>query len=355
MPDSPQAPDPIAVADDICEILFHEDAGSQLSRLAALVTEAGASFDATLAELADRDGISKLLPRAHSTEAASLQAAMVAGVNTAEGATLLAGALVDRSLDCDRAMLASLIARANQRGILPALFASIIEGARYERLCTLLLSDGTTDSAALRALAAARPDYGREALNRPALLELRGSATTARKYDLLIVPGYTPVDAAAPIALDDLPPARQRLTLALQQFESGVAPFFFLTGGSVHPPGTPLNEALMMRTFLLAQGVPENRILVDPHARHSTTNIRNAGRLILAEKRTSALIVTGFERSIFAQDFYFSHDTLSTFDARCKKTLGHSVGTLSGVADHLIAYTPVPEVATPNWQDPLDW
>ena len=44
---------------------------------------------------------------------------------------------------------------------------------------------------------------------------------------------------------------------------------------SVHPDDTPFNEAWEMRSFLLQHGVPEDMIVGDFYARHTTTNLRN--------------------------------------------------------------------------------
>jgi len=44
---------------------------------------------------------------------------------------------------------------------------------------------------------------------------------------------------------------------------------------------TPFCEAIEMKQALMAEyGIPADAILIDPHARHTTTNIRNAARLL---------------------------------------------------------------------------
>ena len=47
-----------------------------------------------------------------------------------------------------------------------------------------------------------------------------------------------------------------------------------------------------MRQWLIARGVDPARILVEPCARHTTTNLRNAGRMVLAAGAHEALVVT---------------------------------------------------------------
>jgi hypothetical protein len=248
-----------------------------------------------------------------------------------------------------------LVAHAERRGELPALFGRLIAAGLYEPLIAVLGLDKARSSAALRALARTRPTYDADKLNAVALQALRaGSRSADYRYDLLIVPGYTPLKAERPMRLADLPAARQRVELAAQEFLDGRAPYVFVTGGSVYPAGTPHNEALMMREYLMELGVSPSRILVDPHARHSTTNLRNAGRLMLELSLSRALIITGFESPVFSQGFYFGNPTLSTFTLRCRKELGYCVGELISIDDNRIEFTPDPACLTPSYDDPLD-
>ena len=50
----------------------------------------------------------------------------------------------------------------------------------------------------------------------------------------------------------------------------------------MHPMLTQFDEAMEMRKELMMQwGVPADAILVDPYARHTTTNLRNAAREVI--------------------------------------------------------------------------
>jgi uncharacterized SAM-binding protein YcdF (DUF218 family) len=100
-------------------------------------------------------------------------------------------------------------------------------------------------------------------------------------FDAIIVPGYTPLDLEAPAA-ELHPIAKERLRHAAADFEGNLAPFVVLSGGNVHPDGTPYNEAIEMKRFLVASGFPERRVFVEPCARHSHTNLRNVARLLLS-------------------------------------------------------------------------
>jgi len=255
----------------------------------------------------------------------------------------------------DRAAMAHWIVAISDAGALPGVFAQVIEAGQYEAVAGLLARGGPEASGALEALAKARPSYSGEAVNAATLESIAARGDWDRyEYDFLIVPGFTPVHARGQLSIAELPPAQQRLDLAVADFEKRRAPYILVSGGSVHPSGTPYNEALMMRDYLMSRGVPLDRILVDPFARHSTTNLRNAGRMMLAARRTRALIVTGFDGGHFDQAFYFSHPVLSTFRSRCKSELGYEVGALTGVDDHHIAFRPAPEVVRLNYRDPLD-
>src|SRR5690606_16013202 len=128
----------------------------------------------------------------------------------------------------------------------------------------------------------------------------------------------------------------------------GRAPFVLVTGGAVHPEDTPVIEAVQLRAELVRLGVPAERIAVDAAARHSTTNLRNAARFMLARGLDRALVVTSF-----GQSFYFSSPHLSTFHRRSRRQLGHEVGRMRRVDLYRTAFFPDPRALTPG-DDPLD-
>jgi hypothetical protein len=113
-----------------------------------------------------------------------------------------------------------------------------------------------------------------------------------------------------------------------------------------------------MKDALLALGVRAENILVDARARHTTTNLRNAGRMMRKLGMSKAVVVTaggGIAGSnLFGQDFYLAHPTLSTFHSRCERELGYRVGELRGIDDGRIELVPSPAVDQPSFRDPLD-
>jgi DUF218 domain len=97
------------------------------------------------------------------------------------------------------------------------------------------------------------------------------------KYSVIVIPGAGPNDPKVPLSGEGL----LRCRIAAQRYFEGLAPFIITSGGRVHPYKTIYSEAYEMKKYLMEQmNVPENAIIMDPHARHTTTNMRNAARLI---------------------------------------------------------------------------
>jgi hypothetical protein len=166
------------------------------------------------------------------------------------------------------------------------------------------------------------------------------------EVDALIIPGYTP-RLGRSRGLH--PEAASRCAAAAADLRAGVAPYVIVSGGAVHGPD---NEALLLREALLADGVAEDRILVEPCARHTTTNLRNAGRIMLRHGLRDAYVVThdapghaagDWLRRAATQAGYIGFPRASTFALRCRLSLGYSVGELRWVRPMHIHFVPAPE------------
>lgn len=73
----------------------------------------------------------------------------------------------------------------------------------------------------------------------------------------------------------------KRADQGVKLWREGLAPVIAFSGGHLHPVHTPFSEAIEMKKYIMdVYNVPENVIIVDPHARHTTTNIRNIGRMM---------------------------------------------------------------------------
>jgi hypothetical protein len=269
------------------------------------------------------------------------------------------------------ATLAGLL-RADLSGAQPGAVKSTLDATPRERARLLrALADAFRDAALVawieaspaakaRALALAKavapPDPG--AAHNATTVEhfRRFDAWDRFAYRMIIVPGYTPLDQkqAAPGVH---PVARRRLEMAVEDHGAGRAPFILVSGADVYPRGTPYFEAIEMKNALCAMGVPATQILVEARARHTTTNLRNAGRIMRRLGVARALLITkggGIGGSdVFGQDFYLANPGLSTFHGRCRGELGYEVGTLRGVGDGRIEFDVSPEVDRPAY-DPLD-
>jgi hypothetical protein len=155
------------------------------------------------------------------------------------------------------------------------------------------------------------------------------------RWPFLIVPGYTPRFGWR---RGLHPRAIGRLRRALAGLRAGLAPAVIVSGGAVHSDD---NEALLMQSWLLAQGVPQDKIVVEPSARHTTTNLRNAGRILLAHGAREALVVTSDE-----QAYYVGFPWLSSFHLRCLAELGYLVGDLKWLGPQHVRFRPSSRVLT---------
>jgi hypothetical protein len=134
-------------------------------------------------------------------------------------------------------------------------------------------------------------------------------------YAAIVVLGQGPTDPST--ALN--PAGRARADLAFERWAAGLAPFVLLSGGHVHPDRTPFSEAVEMRRHLIeVRGMPASAIFVDPYARHTTTNLRNATRVLARAgvPMDRPLLVT----SDPIQSIYV---TSGGYASRCDESLGY--------------------------------
>ncbi|MEO6924871.1 MAG: YdcF family protein [Bryocella sp.] len=94
-------------------------------------------------------------------------------------------------------------------------------------------------------------------------------------YSVIVVPGQGPEIPEEEFS----PMGRAVVEIAVREYREGKAPFLVVSGGTVHPELTKYCEAYEMKRELMTQWkVPESAIIVEPYARHTTTNIRNVVR-----------------------------------------------------------------------------
>ena len=131
--------------------------------------------------------------------------------------------------------------------------------------------------------------------NKAALEHLKTIKWSDYQYSFILVLGSGPSDSARLSAI-----GAQRSDVGAQLFLQHKAPLIIVSGGHVHPMQTPYCEAIEMKKYLIEKyKIPETRILVEPYARHTTTNFRNAARLAFRYRIPTALaLVTSSEDHI---------------------------------------------------------
>ncbi len=114
-------------------------------------------------------------------------------------------------------------------------------------------------------------------VNHTAIQRIKSTRWNDYPYSVILVPG-SGIDR---LSWNISQYGRERMRLAVRRYREKKAPFLMVSGGFVHPNQTPYAEAIEMKKILVSEfGIPEDAIIVEPHARHTTTNFRNAVRLI---------------------------------------------------------------------------
>lgn len=153
-----------------------------------------------------------------------------------------------------------------------------------------------------------------DSTNRAAYTKAEHTVWKKYPYSAILLPGEGPENewAMSPVG-------KYRCQLGADAYRAGKAPFIIVSGGYVHPFQTPYCEADEMKKYLVETlGVPAAAVILEPHARHTTTNIRNANRIMLrhgfpADKRVLCVSTAGQTDYIRA----------SFFAARCRLEMGY--------------------------------
>jgi hypothetical protein len=136
-------------------------------------------------------------------------------------------------------------------------------------------------------------------------------------YAVILQPGHGPEKEGLPLS----PLGKMRVKLVAERYHNRLAPLIILSGGYVHPYQTPFAEATEMKKALIEQyGVPERAIIIEPHARHTTTNFRNAARLMFRygiPTEKMSVCTSTFDQIIYITDPQYQ------FDQRNMNELGY--------------------------------
>jgi hypothetical protein len=166
-------------------------------------------------------------------------------------------------------------------------------------------------------------------------------------FPAIVVPGLGPTDLSTPLSDG----GRERCDLAFARWQAKLAPIIVTSGGHVHPDRTPYAEALEMKKYLRTKGVPERAVIVDPYARHTTTNLRNVARLVarygLPGDRPM-LLTSDWGQTIYMND-------PSIFSKRCDVELGYRpFALLTQLSNDDSCFWPSAASLQQDPRDPLD-
>jgi uncharacterized SAM-binding protein YcdF (DUF218 family) len=86
------------------------------------------------------------------------------------------------------------------------------------------------------------------------------------------------------------PGLRERLDQALYLYRQGYTPYLIVTGGLGE--GKTIDEATVMKRYLVEQGVPEERVLLENKARDTYENLLYSKALMVEHSLHTALLVS---------------------------------------------------------------
>jgi hypothetical protein len=170
---------------------------------------------------------------------------------------------------------------------------------------------------------------------------------TRYRYTAIVIPGVGPENPTIPLSAR----GKMHLQLAARRFAQGDVAFIITSGAAVHPKGSRFVEAVEMRRALIERfHIPPDRIVIEPYARHTSTNLRNATRRLVAlgaPLDKPALIVSNAEQSRYI--------TSPEFAARNPAELGYDPGVIGRrLSPYEVEFTPSLHSLRVDPLDPLD-
>jgi hypothetical protein len=161
---------------------------------------------------------------------------------------------------------------------------------------------------------AARYEPLDEGENKTCVQDLKNIKWNDYAYSFILVLGSGP---AAGVRLSKI--GAKRADQAAQLFLEHKAPLLIFSGGHVHPMQTPFCEAIEMKKYVMEKyKIPEKSILVEPYARHTTTNFRNGARLAFRYG-----IPADLKALVTSSEDHIGIVTKGGFRIRCATELGY--------------------------------
>jgi DUF218 domain-containing protein len=165
-------------------------------------------------------------------------------------------------------------------------------------------------------------------------------------YSFILVLGSGPSDSAR---LSEV--GAKRADRAAELFLQHKAPLIIFSGGHVHPMQTPYCEAIEMKKYVMGKfKIPEQSILVEPYARHTTTNFRDAARLAFRYG-----IPTDLKAVVTSTESHITYTASADFRNRCLKEFGYlPTEWINQIAPAEAEFTPAVDSLFFDANDPLD-
>jgi DUF218 domain len=161
---------------------------------------------------------------------------------------------------------------------------------------------------------AARYEPLEDGENKTCLQDMKNIRWNDYPYSFILVLGSGPADSAK---LSQI--GAKRADQAAQLFLTHQAPLVIFSGGHVHPMQTPFCEAIEMKKYAMEKyKIPEKSILIEPYARHTTTNFRNAARLVFRYG-----IPTDLNAIVTSSEDHIALTAKQGFRVRCSTELGY--------------------------------
>ena len=186
-----------------------------------------------------------------------------------------------------------------------------------------------------------------ENINEISYAAVRRARWNDYKYSAILVLGSGPQVEGETIS----PKCRVRCAYAAELYLRGLAPFIILSGGRAHPAMTSISEAEEMKLYLMDNyGIPEKALIAEPHARHTTTNLRNAARIMIGSGFPTdkpALITSTSDQLDSVQS--------DKFESRCiKEMFVYPIRLGQRTGNFTLEFWPLPCASQVNPLDPLD-
>ena len=184
-----------------------------------------------------------------------------------------------------------------------------------------------------------------QTVNKHAVDHIKTTDWKKYPYTVILIPGAGPDEPDVALSAEGM----LRCRLAAQAYRAGKAPFLMPSGGKVHPYKTKFCEAEEMKTYMInVLHIPAYAIILEPHARHTTTNMRNGVRLMYRygiPVNKPGLVITDKSQT----------DGILAMAPRCEKELKYVPYKLGKhLSETEVEFFAVPEAMQINPYEPLD-